>query len=73
MVTFNKQCARESTTSFVQSVTRQTERRARCAPVERQPHDLLSDDEEELMHASATTKGKQPVSFDSLPFILCEF
>jgi hypothetical protein len=63
MVAFNKQCARENTASFVQSVTRQTERRARCDPVERQSHDLLSDDEEERTHAAASTKGKQPVSF----------
>jgi hypothetical protein len=67
MVAFNDQCARENTASFVQSVTRQTERRARCDPVERQPHDLLSDDEEERAHASATAKGKQPVSLDPPP------
>jgi hypothetical protein len=73
MVAFNEQCARENATSFVQSVTRQTRREGRCNPVERQPHDLLSDDEEERVHASATAKGKQPVSLDPPPPLIIKF
>jgi hypothetical protein len=64
MVAFNKQCTRENATSFVQSITWQTRHKGCCDLEEQQPHNLLSNDEEEHWHASATATGKQPVSLE---------
>ncbi|KAF8602242.1 hypothetical protein BDV93DRAFT_509480 [Ceratobasidium sp. AG-I] len=61
MIDFNEACAQDEATSFVQSVTRQSERRARrAAPVSRPLHELLDDDEEELTQAEAFAKKKWP-------------
>ncbi|KAG8721716.1 hypothetical protein FRC08_010852 [Ceratobasidium sp. 394] len=63
MVEFNERCAREHVTSFVQSVTRQNERRGRCTLREgegRPPQELLPDNEEDLAHDEALRQGKQP-------------
>ncbi|KAG9084998.1 hypothetical protein FRC06_003774, partial [Ceratobasidium sp. 370] len=63
MVEFNKRCARDNVTSFVQSVTRQNERKGRCAlreGEERLRHELLPDNEEDLAHDDALRQGKQP-------------
>ncbi|KAG8726439.1 hypothetical protein FRC10_007121, partial [Ceratobasidium sp. 414] len=65
MVEFNKCCACDNATSFVQSVTRQNERRGRCAlreGEERFEHELLPDNEEDLAHDEAVRQGKQPTS-----------
>jgi hypothetical protein len=63
MIRFNEACAREEATSFVQSVTRESERRGRCAPLSsRLLHDLLDDEEEQLARAEAFAKKKWPVS-----------
>lgn len=66
MTRFNEACAREQATSFVQSVTRQSKRTARCiAPSSRPLTGYLDDDEELLAQAEAYSKRKWPVSFIS--------
>ncbi|KAG9090046.1 hypothetical protein FRC06_001242, partial [Ceratobasidium sp. 370] len=63
MVEFNERCAHDNITSFVQSVTRQNERKGRCALQEGEEqlqHELLPDNEEDLAHDEALRQGKQP-------------
>ncbi|KAG9100784.1 hypothetical protein FRC06_003742 [Ceratobasidium sp. 370] len=61
MINFNKAVQQERATGFVQSVTRQSERKARCAPPASRPADgLLEDDEETLAQAEAYAKSKWP-------------
>ncbi|KAG8736238.1 hypothetical protein FRC11_002749, partial [Ceratobasidium sp. 423] len=59
MLAFNQVVAQGEATSFVESVTRQSERTVWCAPPEScQPDELLDDDEEILMQAEAYAKQK---------------
>ncbi|KAG8731450.1 hypothetical protein FRC11_004124, partial [Ceratobasidium sp. 423] len=61
MLAFNRAVAQGEATSFVESVTRQSERTARRAPPEsRRPDELLDDDEEILAQAEAYAKRKWP-------------
>jgi hypothetical protein len=63
MLAFNRAVAEGEAASFVESVTRQSERTARCAPPLSRPSDgLLEDDEEMLAQAEAYAKSKWPVS-----------
>ncbi|KAG9087126.1 hypothetical protein FS749_003142 [Ceratobasidium sp. UAMH 11750] len=63
MLNFNKAVEQERATSFVQSVTRQSEHKARCAPpASRLANDLLEDDEELLVQAEAYAKSSWPSS-----------
>ncbi|KAG8722633.1 hypothetical protein FRC09_005936 [Ceratobasidium sp. 395] len=61
MIAFNEAVARGEATSFVESVTRQTDPSARCtAPSSRDPHELLEDDEEMMAQAEAYAASKLP-------------
>ncbi|KAB5588225.1 Formin-like protein 20 [Ceratobasidium theobromae] len=61
MLAFNQAVAQGEATSFVESVTRQSERMPRCMPPASRPRDdLLEDDEEMLAQAEAYTKLKWP-------------
>ncbi|EUC57341.1 hypothetical protein RSOL_219290, partial [Rhizoctonia solani AG-3 Rhs1AP] len=61
MVAFNRAVAQGEATSLVESVGRQSQRTARCAPPASRPSDeLLDDDEEMLAQAEAYAKGKWP-------------
>jgi hypothetical protein len=63
MVAFNRAVAYGEATSFIVSVTRQSERTAQCSPPLSRPSDeLLEDDEEMLAQAEAYAKSKWPVS-----------
>ncbi|KAG9078908.1 hypothetical protein FRC06_008110, partial [Ceratobasidium sp. 370] len=62
-VEFNKRCVCNDATPFVESVTRQNERRGWCTLREgeqRLQHELLPDNEEDLVHDEALRQGKQP-------------
>jgi hypothetical protein len=64
MVDFNRKHAQEHTNSLIQSITRRTERTARCTTAgPRLPQDLLDDDEEAYSHAAAMASGSHPVRF----------
>ncbi|KEP44974.1 hypothetical protein V565_337380, partial [Rhizoctonia solani 123E] len=61
MVAFSRAVAQGEATSLVESVGRQSQRTARCAPPASRPSDeLLDDDEEMLAQAEAYAKGKWP-------------
>ncbi|KAG8732417.1 hypothetical protein FRC11_013817 [Ceratobasidium sp. 423] len=61
MVAFNRAVAQGEVTSLAESVRRQSQRTARCAPPASRPLDeLLDDDEEMLAQAEAYAKGKWP-------------
>jgi hypothetical protein len=63
MVAFNRAVAQGEATSFIESITRQSERTAQHAPLASHLADeLLDDDEEMLAPAEAYTKQKWPVS-----------
>ncbi|KAG8721959.1 hypothetical protein FRC09_007072 [Ceratobasidium sp. 395] len=67
LIAFNEAVARGDAASFVQSVTRRDEHTARCAdPGPLDPHGLLEDDEEMLVHARALATGTLPVSSNFL-------
>ncbi|KAG8793368.1 hypothetical protein FRC12_002888 [Ceratobasidium sp. 428] len=66
MIAFNEAVARGEATSFVESVTRQSENTARCTvPNSRPLHELLEDEEEALAQAMAYAEGKLPGSSSS--------
>ncbi|KAG9075174.1 hypothetical protein FRC06_010235, partial [Ceratobasidium sp. 370] len=61
MINFNKAVAQGSATGFIESVTRHSERTARCPPPASRPADgLLEDDEEMLAKAEAFAQSKWP-------------
>ncbi|KAG9087049.1 hypothetical protein FRC06_002757 [Ceratobasidium sp. 370] len=63
MINFNKAVAQGSATGFIESVTRHSERTARCPPPASRPADgLLEDDEEMLAKAEAFAQSKWPSS-----------
>ncbi|KAG8795239.1 hypothetical protein FRC12_016880 [Ceratobasidium sp. 428] len=68
LIAFNEAVARGEATSFIESVTRQTETSARCtAPTSRPLHELLEDDEEMMAQAQAYAEGKLPSLSSSTP------
>jgi hypothetical protein len=71
MLAFSQAMAQGEATSLVQSVTRESERTARCAPPESRPSDeLLDDDEEMLVQAEAFAKLRWPVSFNIVLYFI---
>lgn len=62
MINFNKACANNEATNFVESATRRNKRNAGCQAVPRPSSELLPDNEELLAHAEAAAKSRLPVS-----------